>query len=627
VCLLFSCKTINTNSSNMTSPSNNTSALNFNEVNSRHQSALDTKMSKSAVAYYGDGNDVINANDKNTTVYAGEGINLVRSDKGNDTIYAGSGRDFISAGDGNNKVFAGAGDNIVITGKGKDTVFAGGGNDNISTGAGNDTIYAGAGNNLINAGTGNDTVDLTEGGSDRLILEGGQGSVTVIGFDVKVDKLRLGSSLTGKGLKFEVKGSDTVVMSGKDVLATLKGVKGGSPNLIDSGVLTRYKATDIVSGSLSSNTNGSINATSINDFGQIAGRLDTGAFFTNANATTGVVNTQNIVRQGFVWENGVITGINSQGIKKGSSDLGAANGASVTLQSPNVNTISNDGIILGTADEVRQPNPLPTDRALVWEKESGTYKLTINDLGGIESYYFDINAAGQIAGRNILTGGYEKTIVVENGVVTELAALGGDGGTARGLNEKGQIVGFVDSDGLLNDAFKNTAILWEKDAAGKYQKKNLGTFGAEQASLRDINNLGDIIGATTNGTGATLTSNPFVLRDDEFIALGSLGGKTGSTNAINDLGQVVGASQIAAGTNHAYVWSDGILSDLNNLVTAPLTYTYKNSAGVDTVAAVTLTSAVSINTFGDIVANGTYTYKDAAGKDATATCSYLLKAA
>ncbi len=408
-------------------------------------------------------------------------------------------------------------------------------------------------------------------------------------------------------------------MSGKDVLATLKGVKGGSQNLIDSGVLTRYKVTDIVSGSLSTNTNGSINAASINDFGQIAGRLDTGAFFTNTNATTGVVNDKNPVRQGFIWENGTITGLNSQGVKNGSSDFGAASGASVTLLTPNVNTISNDGIILGTADEVRQPNPLATDRALVWKKDGGgAYKLAINDLGGIESYYFDINAAGQIAGRNILTGGYEKTIVVENGVVTELAALGGDGGTARGLNEKGQIVGFVDADGLLNDTFKNTAILWEKDATGKYQMKNLGTFGAEQASLRDINNLGDMIGATTNGTGSTLTSNPFVLRDDEFIALGSLGGKTGSTNAINDLGQVVGASQIAAGTNHAYSWSDGILSDLNNLVTTPITYNG---------AAVTLTSAVSVNTFGDIVANGTYTYKDASGKDATATRSYLLKAA
>ena len=67
------------------------------------------------------------------------------------------------------------------------------------------------------------------------------------------------------------------------------------------------------------------------------------------------------------------------------------------------------------------------------------------------------------------------------------------------------------------------------------------------------------------------------------------------------LGQVVGASQIAARTNHAYSWISGVQTDLNNVVTAPITY---NGASV------TLTSAVSTNNFGDIVATGTYTYRD-----------------
>lgn len=80
---------------------------------------------------------------------------------------------------------------------------------------------------------------------------------------------------------------------------------------------------------------------------------------------------------------------------------------------------------------------------------------------------------------------------------------------------------------------------------------------------------------------------------------------------------MVGASQIAAGTNHAYVWSTGVMADLNNLVSSPITYNG---------AAVTLTSAVSINNFGDIVATGTYSYKDATGATQTGTRSYLLQA-
>jgi probable HAF family extracellular repeat protein len=589
-------------------------------ISNRYSNGLEEPLSGSRnrssnqVLYFQGSNDVIEAGHGNNTIYAGEGINIITSGKGNDLIYSGSSGDFINAGDGRNTIFAGEGNNRILSGKGKDLIFAGAGNDVIYSGAGDDTIYAGGGNNLINAGTGNDTVYLGSG-NDKLILEGGKGSVTVIGFDVKADKLRQAESLLGKSLKFVSKGSDTLVMSGSDLLATLKDVASGSRAVLDNGPLFRYQATDL--GSLSTNANGSVNAASINDFGQIAGRYDTGATFTNQNATTGVVNANNLVRQGFIWENGTQTAITSTGVKNGQSDLGAANGTTVTLLTPNVNTISNRGVILGTADEVRQPNPIPTDRALVWQKDGGNYKLSINDFGGIESYVFDINNSGQLVGRNILASGYEKTIYIENGVVKELSALGGDGGTARGINNKGQIIGYVDSDDALNDKFVNTAVIWEKDVTGTYQLKNLGTFGDEQATLRDINDAGSIIGSTSSGSGTTATSTPFILRDDEFTALGSLGGKTGSTNGINEFGQVVGASQIASGTNHAYVWNEGVMGDLNNLVTSPITY---NGASV------TLTSAVGINNFGDIVATGTYTYKDAAGVNQTGTRSFLLKA-
>jgi probable HAF family extracellular repeat protein len=432
--------------------------------------------------------------------------------------------------------------------------------------------------------------------------------------------VRLGESLLGKSLSFTSSNGDTLVYAGNDLLATLKGVASGSQALVDNGPLYRYAATDL--GSLSTNPNGSVNVASINDLGQIAGRFDTGATFTNTNATTGVVNTNNI-RQGFIWENGVQTAITSTGLKNGQSDFGAANGATVTLLTPNVNTISDRGVILGTADEVRQPNPLATDRALVWEKGS-SYNLTINDFGGVESYFLDINNRNLISGRNIEASGYDNPLYWENGVVTALTdlAVSGDGGTARGVNGNGQIVGYVDSDGVLDGSAKNTAIVWNKDANGVYQLTDLGTFGGDQATLRDINNAGQIIGSSTSGSGSTATSTLFLLQaDGTFTAIGSLGGNTGSVNGINEFGQVVGASQIAAATNHAYVWSGGVLSDLNNLLTTPLTYNG---------ATVTLTSATSVNNFGQIVATGTYTYVDnstATPTTKTGTRSYVLNVA
>ena len=201
-----------------------------------------------------------------------------------------------------------------------------------------------------------------------------------------------------------------------------------------------------------------------------------------------------------------------------------------------------------------------------------------------------------------------------------LPDLGGNGGTARGINAKGQIVGYVDSDGILDTTFTNTAAIWEKDANGVYQLTTLGTFGGAQATLRDINNAGQIIGSSTNGlSGAAATSTPFVYQNGQLTAIGSLGGNTGSTNGINEFGEVVGASQVASGTNHGYVYIGGQITDLNDLVTAPLTYNG---------AAVTLTSAVSINNFGEIVATGTYSYiNPTTGLSATGTRSYRLQTA
>jgi probable HAF family extracellular repeat protein len=567
--------------------------------------------------YAGLGNDIIDAGDGRNTIFAGDGVNLITTGLGNDVITSGAGGDFIDAGNGRNTVNAGSGNNRVLTGTGNDAITAGSGNDTIYSGAGNDTINAGDGNNVINAGNGNDAIILGSG-TDKIILEAGQGSVAITGFNIASDKLRLGASLNGQPITFVTQGSDTLVKAGTDVLAVLKGVSSGSQNLIDSGPLYRYVATDL--GSLSTDPNSTVSAASINDFGQVVGRYDTGATFTNTNAATGATQANN-VRQGFVWENGTMTPITSTGVKDGQSDLGAADGATVTLLTPNVNTIGNRGQILGTGDEVRQPIPKPTDRGLVWTpNSSGSYDLAINDFGGIESYVFDINNRNQIPGRNIDSPDHEMPIYFENGAVTQLADLGGGGGTARGINARGQIVGYVDSDGLADGVETNNAVLWERDANGVYQLTNLGTFGAPQATLRDINNAEQIIGSTSNGlSGAAATSTPFIYQNGEFTAIGSLGGNTGSTNSINEFGEVVGASQIAADTNHGYVYIGGQLTDLNDLVTEPLTYNG---------AVVTLTSAVSINNFGEIVATGTYTYKDpVTGLERTGTRSYRLQTA
>lgn len=573
--------------------------------------------------------------DKAANISAGKGKNVIRTGRKNDTIKTGDGNDFVNAGDGKNTVDVGNGNNAVLTGKGNDKITLGLGNSFVSSGAGNDTIKALLGGSVINAGGGKDQVTIG-GGNNKVILEAGSGQVCITGFDLAKDKLRLGESLMGKTLTFKTEGKDTLVMvNGDDLVAVLEGVTGGSAALIDSEPLTKYEVKELGSFN-TTNKNANVVVSGINDFGTIAGRYDTAGVFANENATTAVFQPANIIRQGFVWNNGVLTALTNVGTKTGSSDLGAPSGTQLNLLVANVRNISDRGLVVGTVDEVRQPIPLATDRAISWEQEGSAtkYKLSINDFGGLESYFFDSNNSKQIAGRNILSDKFENPILFENGKVIDLADLGGDGGTAQGINNKGQIVGQIDKDGKLDDITANTAVIWNKSGSG-YKLTDLGTFGAAQASLRDINDAGQIIGVKSNGlSGADAATNPFILRDkngngkyeaSEFTDLGSLGGKTGSVLGLNDFGTVVGTSQtkVLGGAdgktleNHAFVWSEGKMTDLNSLVTAPIVY---NGAKV------VLTSAVGINNFGDIAAIGTFIYKDAVtGKDTAGTRAYELK--
>jgi probable HAF family extracellular repeat protein len=80
------------------------------------------------------------------------------------------------------------------------------------------------------------------------------------------------------------------------------------------------------------------------------------------------------------------------------------------------------------------------------------------------------------------------------------------------------------------------------------------------------------------------------------VSLGSLGGANGVANALNNANQVVGWSQIASGAQHAFLYSNGTMQDLNLLI-PPL-------------SGITLTSAVGINAAGEVVAFGT----DASGQ-------------
>lgn len=184
-----------------------------------------------------------------------------------------------------------------------------------------------------------------------------------------------------------------------------------------------------------------------------------------------------------------------------------------------------------------------------------TYTITdLGTLGGAESFAFEINDAGQVAGRAQAANGRDHAFLYANGVMNDLGVAGGDVATASsqgfGLNDAGQVVG---------SALKvyATPVLWSGGAATELGSQN-GLLSAA-----DINNAGQIVGYGGGGFGHAMLYENGAVTD-----LGTLGGQSSRATAINDSGVIVGyaAGSLPGGTaDLAFVYVNGTMTSLGSL--------------------------------------------------------------
>lgn len=171
----------------------------------------------------------------------------------------------------------------------------------------------------------------------------------------------------------------------------------------------------------------------------------------------------------------------------------------------------------------------------------------------------------------------------------ELAPLPGDtSGAATAINDRGQIVGIS---GICDEAVGRLtaehAVLWENGHV-----TNIGNLGGHAWNTpMAINQRGDVVGFSDLANDDPDNSNAHAFlwtRHDGIRDLGTLSGDVYSeAHAINELRQVVGISCDVDGNCRAFVWQNGVMTDLNTLV-AP-GYTDQ------------LTNGQDINDFGTIV--------------------------
>ncbi len=235
--------------------------------------------------------------------------------------------------------------------------------------------------------------------------------------------------------------------------------------------------------------------------------------------------------------------------------------------------------------------------ALLWTP-GGTdgvpHNPEMKDLGTLgvgeswRSIAYDINDAEQVVGWSdtddyFIERGFRWTRGGTSGPahnleMQALGTLGGDDSAAWSVNNSGQIAGWAHHYPGYDSDYGRRAFQWE---SGVGMQSLGGLEGICTISwATDLNEAGRIVGVsatlleepswecepaqmdaflwTPGGTGGP-PGNP------EMEDLGNLGGPISDAHGINDVGQAVGYSLTTSGTQHATLWSNDLLTDLNDL--------------------------------------------------------------
>ena len=138
-------------------------------------------------------------NEENNTLLGSDRAENIEGRGGDDILFGDSGNDFLVGGDGN------------------DSLGGGTGNDTLNGGIGDDFLVGGTGNDILDGGIGFDTL-FGDAGEDVFVLRAGDGTDTIVNFELGIDSFGLADGLEFGSLDLS-SGND--IKLGTEVLATL----------------------------------------------------------------------------------------------------------------------------------------------------------------------------------------------------------------------------------------------------------------------------------------------------------------------------------------------------------------------------------------------------------------------
>jgi probable HAF family extracellular repeat protein len=264
------------------------------------------------------------------------------------------------------------------------------------------------------------------------------------------------------------------------------------------------------------------------------------------------------------------------------TDLGTLGGASSFPAA-----INDMGQIVGAAFPPGNPTdpqfaPLLTIHAFLY---SGGVMTDLGAAGGtLSSGATGINNSGKVVGTLNLPNGNSHGFIYSNGVLQELLTPPADLIGLSGINNQNLVVGQYLAEG------SNVVQAFTYDAA--HTINFLGTLGGSGSFAIAANDAGKVVGASLVPSAPEEVFHAFLYQGSGLIDLGTLPNQTSSeAHDINAAGQIVGISfHVDLGTPRGFLYSNGVMYDLNSLIPADSGWEIMN--------------ATSINDLGQIVGQG-----------------------
>lgn len=227
---------------------------------------------------------------------------------------------------------------------------------------------------------------------------------------------------------------------------------------------------------------------------------------------------------------------------------------------------------------------------LIWKQgKPQEIQLDLKRNGGFvaaggDIHRLDINNSGQVTGS--VEGSHRVfwSFLWQDGKLLspEIAGMGLPLAPAQ-INDRGQIAGSVPGmpflvetpspafPGLLAPHRHSRAVLWEtqrRSKRGRFQVLNMPGPNGRGTRATGINNLGHVVGvaqvaATEDGVPV---ERAFLWDGERMRDLSPLGSAQSQAHAINDRGQVVLTSTHAEGGREAFLWQQGRMLRLNDLL-------------------------------------------------------------